>query len=130
MSFGLTFDKLVIIGLVVLLLVGPERLPGYAKRLGEWTRRARDYLGGARDRIREEMGPEFDDIDWQQLDPRRYDPRRIIREALEEPAAPTATGGESAYAERQRRLREAKDARGAGGSADQPVAAPFDSDAT
>jgi sec-independent protein translocase protein TatB len=28
------------------------------------------------------MGPEFDDIDWQQFDPRQYDPRRIVREAL------------------------------------------------
>ncbi|MGL5860798.1 MAG: hypothetical protein ACRCY9_06050, partial [Phycicoccus sp.] len=25
---------------------------------------------------------DFDDVDWQALDPRRYDPRRIVREAL------------------------------------------------
>ncbi len=125
-SLGLTFDKLLIIGLLVLLLVGPERLPVYARRLGEWTRRAREYLGGARERIREEMGPEFDDIDWQQLDPRRYDPRRIIREALAEPAEPTASGGESGYAERQRRLREERAAGGSGPGAP----APFDSEAT
>lgn len=37
---------------------------------------------GAKDRMREEMGPEFDEVDWQKLDPRQYDPRRIIREAL------------------------------------------------
>ena len=28
------------------------------------------------------MGPDFDDVDWRTLDPRQYDPRRIIREAL------------------------------------------------
>ena len=28
------------------------------------------------------MGSEFDDVDWQKLDPRQYDPRRIIKEAL------------------------------------------------
>ena len=28
------------------------------------------------------MGPEFDEVDWKKLDPRQYDPRRIIREAL------------------------------------------------
>jgi sec-independent protein translocase protein TatB len=36
----------------------------------------------ARGQLREQMGPEFDDIDWQQFDPRQYDPRRIVREAL------------------------------------------------
>ena len=28
------------------------------------------------------MGEDFDDVDWRTLDPRQYDPRRIIREAL------------------------------------------------
>jgi len=122
-SFGLTFDKLLLIAVLALLLIGPERIPQYAKRLGEWARRARDYLGGARERMREEMGPEFDDIDWKQLDPRQYDPRRIIREALTE--QPTqASARESAYAQRQRRLREQREA------ARSDVAAPFDPDAT
>jgi sec-independent protein translocase protein TatB len=37
---------------------------------------------GASKQVRNEMGPEFDDIDWSKLDPRQYDPRRIVREAL------------------------------------------------
>lgn len=122
MSFGLTFDKLLLIGVLALLLIGPERIPQYARRLGEWARRARDYLGGARERIREEMGPEFDDIDWKQLDPRQYDPRRIIREALTD--QPQASARESAYAQRQRRLREQRE------SASTATQAPFDPDAT
>ncbi|OJX62284.1 MAG: Sec-independent protein translocase TatB [Micrococcales bacterium 73-13] len=124
MSFGLTFDKLLLIAVLALLLIGPERLPAYARRLGEWTRRLRDYLGGARERMREEMGPEFDEIDWKQLDPRQYDPRRIIREALAEPAS-AAPARESAYAQRQRRLREQREA-----AAESGAATPFDPDAT
>jgi len=122
-SFGLTFDKLLLIAVLALLLIGPDRIPQYARRLGEWARRARDYLGGARERMREEMGPEFDDIDWKQLDPRRYDPRRIIREALTE-QAPQASARESAYAQRQRRLREQREA------ASTDAEAPFDPEAT
>ena len=125
MSLGLTFDKLLLIAVLALLLIGPERLPGYARRLGDWARRAREYLGGARARMREEIGPEFDDIDWKQLDPRQYDPRRIIREALTEPAPSTVR--ESAYAQRQRRLREQRESAAASGT---PVPAPFDPDAT
>src|SRR4051812_33495770 len=37
---------------------------------------------GASEQMREELGPEFDEIDWRKLDPRQYDPRRIVREAL------------------------------------------------
>jgi sec-independent protein translocase protein TatB len=79
---GLTFDKIFIILLIALFVIGPEKLPGYAKRLGELVRSVKRMADGAKDRMRDEMGPEFDDVDWKQLDPRQYDPRRIIRDAL------------------------------------------------
>ncbi len=82
MFFGLTIEKLLLIGLIAALIVGPERLPRYAEALATFTRRARDWVSSARTRVRDEMGEEFDDVDWRTLDPRQYDPRRIIREAL------------------------------------------------
>jgi sec-independent protein translocase protein TatB len=82
MFFGLTIEKLVLIGVIAALLVGPERLPRYAESLARLTGRARDFLQGAKSRVRDEMGEDFDDVDWRKLDPRQYDPRRIIREAL------------------------------------------------
>ena len=80
--FGLSFDKIVVIAIIAVFLLGPDRLPGYAAKLGRLTRTVRDMANGARDRMQEEMGPEFQDVDWKKLDPRQYDPRRIIREAL------------------------------------------------
>jgi sec-independent protein translocase protein TatB len=90
MFFGLTIEKLLLIGVIAALLVGPERLPRYAESLARLTKRAREMLQGARTRMRDEMGPEFDEVDWRKLDPRQYDPRRIIREALLDDA-PVAT---------------------------------------
>jgi sec-independent protein translocase protein TatB len=80
--FGLTFEKLLIIGVIAVFLLGPDRLPAYAAKLAQLIRSLRDMARGAKDRMRDEMGPEFDDVDWRKLDPRQYDPRRIIREAL------------------------------------------------
>jgi sec-independent protein translocase protein TatB len=80
--FGLTFDKLLIIGIIAVVVLGPERLPHYAGQLARLVKSARGFANGARDRMRDEMGPDFDDLDWKKLDPRQYDPRRIIREAL------------------------------------------------
>jgi len=98
-SFGLTFDKLIIIAVIAVFLIGPDRLPGYAAQLARMVRALRTMADGAKDRMREEMGPEFDEVDWKKLDPRQYDPRRIIREALlEDPVTaptPDATAGES-----------------------------------
>ncbi|MFT4230288.1 MAG: Sec-independent protein translocase TatB [Microbacterium sp.] len=90
MFAGITFEKLLLIGVLAAFLIGPERLPRVAEALAQFTRRARDYLRGAQDRVRDEMGPDFDDVDWKKLDPRQYDPRRIIKEALldDAPVAP------------------------------------------
>lgn len=82
MFFGLTIEKLLLIGVIAAFIVGPERLPRYAEALAGFTRRARDWVASARTRVRDEMGEDFDDVDWRTLDPRQYDPRRIIREAL------------------------------------------------
>jgi sec-independent protein translocase protein TatB len=87
--FGLSFEKLLIIGVIAVFVVGPERLPRYTAQLAKFTRTVRDMANGAKDRMREEMGPEFEEVDWKKLDPRQYDPRRIIREALLDDA-PTA----------------------------------------
>jgi len=103
--FGLTFDKLLIVAVIAAFVIGPERLPAYAAKLGQLVRSLRDFANGAKDRMRDEMGPEFDDVDWKKLDPRQYDPRRIIREALLEDG-PEAAGAikpvtQSAYAQRK-----------------------------
>lgn len=84
-SFGLTFDKVIIIAVIAVFLVGPERLPGYAAQLARLVRAVRTMADGAKVRLRDEMGSDFDEVDWKKLDPRQYDPRRIIREALLEP---------------------------------------------
>ena len=124
MSFGLTIEKLLIIGIIALFMIGPDRLPAYSAQFGRLVRQLRDMASGAKDRMRDELGPDFDDMDWKKLDPRQYDPRRIIREALQEspeksvttgtPSAPEAI--ESAYVKRKRMK--------------QGTPAPFDSDAS
>jgi sec-independent protein translocase protein TatB len=80
--FSINGGELVVLLLVALVVLGPERLPQYAAQLAGLVRQARGFALRAREQVRSEMGPEFDDVDWQVLDPRRYDPRRIVREAL------------------------------------------------
>lgn len=76
--FGLTIEKLIVIGVIAGLILGPERLTGFAALLGRTVRRARVLLASSKERIEEE----FPDIDWKKVDPRQYNPRRIIADAL------------------------------------------------
>jgi sec-independent protein translocase protein TatB len=50
---------LVVVGLVVL---GPERLPGAIRWTSNALRQTRDYLSGATSQLRDDLGPEFDDL--------------------------------------------------------------------
>ncbi|MEO6529810.1 MAG: twin-arginine translocase TatA/TatE family subunit, partial [Specibacter sp.] len=80
--FGINTPELILIALVAVLVIGPTRLPGYVEKLKNLIREVRKMASGARETIKEEAGVDIDDIDWKKLDPRQYDPRRIIREAL------------------------------------------------
>ena len=50
---------LVVAGLVIL---GPERLPGAIRWTSGALRQARDYISGATSQLRDDLGPEFDDL--------------------------------------------------------------------
>ncbi len=80
--FGISGTEFIVLLVVAAIVLGPERLPHYAQQLGRLVRELRRMAQGASEQVRAELGPEFDDIDWRKLDPRQYDPRRIVREAL------------------------------------------------
>lgn len=88
--FGLSGEKLLILGLIAVFVLGPDRLPTYAKQFANLVKSVRRMAEGAKGQLENEIGEE---LDWKKLDPRQYDPRRIIREALVEDAepAPSAT---------------------------------------
>jgi sec-independent protein translocase protein TatB len=127
--FGINGWELVIILVVAMLVIGPERLPVYAEQLGSLVRRGRDLLQTAKARVDDELGPEFNDVDWSKLDPRQYDPRKIVRDALldDTPYAGPAAAGSAAAA----RAAERNGTPSASvGAAAEPGKAPYDDEAT
>lgn len=87
--FDINGWEFILLAVLAVVVLGPERLPEYTLKLTRLIKQARAMADSARGQLREQMGPEFDDIDWKQFDPRQYDPRRIVREALlddDEPA--------------------------------------------
>src|SRR5256885_17232196 len=71
--------EILVLGIAGLFILGPERLPSAAAWVGRNLRKVREYAAGARDQLKPEMGPEFDELrkplaDLQPL--RNFDPRR------------------------------------------------------
>jgi sec-independent protein translocase protein TatB len=77
-------DFLVLI-VAALFILGPERLPGAARWLGQTVRKVREYATGARDQLAAEVGDDFDDLrkplqDLARL--RNGDARRVLAQQL------------------------------------------------
>lgn len=87
--FGVGLPELAVIAFVAVLLVGPERLPELAKQAGRMLRQLRTLANAARDEIREELGPEYSDLELTDLDPRKIVRKHIV-EAMEDDEPPRA----------------------------------------
>lgn len=53
--FDVGFFELLLIGIVALLVVGPERLPKLARTAGMWLGRGRRFIGSVKDDIEREI---------------------------------------------------------------------------
>ncbi|HXT44388.1 MAG TPA: Sec-independent protein translocase protein TatB [Pseudonocardiaceae bacterium] len=60
--FNIGWGEFLILIVAGLLILGPERLPSAAAWLGRTVRQVRDYANGAREQLRNELGPEFDEL--------------------------------------------------------------------
>ncbi|WP_258933630.1 twin-arginine translocase TatA/TatE family subunit [Nesterenkonia pannonica] len=66
---GINAYEFLVLLLLAVILLGPERLPQYAQKLGQWVRQGRRMAEDAKVRFREETGTDFDEVDWDKYDP-------------------------------------------------------------
>ncbi len=88
--------EILVLGIAGLFILGPERLPAAASWVGRNVRKVREYATGAREQLKTELGPEFDELrkplqDLQQL--RNFDPKQIVANQLFGDDANGANGG-------------------------------------
>jgi sec-independent protein translocase protein TatB len=76
--FNLGPMELIVLAIVGLIVLGPDRLPGLARDAGRMLRTLRDLAQGARTQLRDELGPEFADVDLRNLNPRTAIQRAVL----------------------------------------------------
>jgi sec-independent protein translocase protein TatB len=89
--FGVGLPELAVIAFVAVLVFGPDKLPEFARQAGRMARQVRKFANEARDELREELGPDYADLELRDLDPRTI-VRKHIAEAMNEPIAEPAPG--------------------------------------
>lgn len=81
--FGIGLPELMVIGIVAVVVFGPDRLPEFARQAGRLVRQVRNLAQSAQTQLREELGPEYADLRLTDLDPRQAI-RKHILEAMED----------------------------------------------
>ena len=81
--FGVGLPEFLVIFVVAILVFGPDRLPDFARQAGRFLRQMKNFTQAARDDLRNELGPEFADLELSDLDPRKA-VRKHILEAMED----------------------------------------------
>ncbi|MGO1561815.1 MAG: twin-arginine translocase TatA/TatE family subunit [Actinomycetaceae bacterium] len=81
---GISGSELIVLLLVGFLVVGPEKLPDLSRQLARVVVKIREVARDTQSKVRDELGDDLEE--WKNLDPRQYDPRRIVADAMREPA--------------------------------------------
>ncbi len=119
--FDLSIPKLFILAVIALVIFGPHELPKIASQVGRALRDLRKIAEGAKNDLREGLGPEFSDFDIEDLNPKRFVQKHLFDDVNGDNGNSAARATAAAQADRPR-------ANGA------PLApgerAPYDTDAT
>jgi sec-independent protein translocase protein TatB len=72
--------EFLVLGIVAVIVIGPDRLPGLARDAARMLRTLRELATGARTQLRDELGPEFADLGLDDL--RNLNPRTALQRAI------------------------------------------------
>ena len=100
--FDIGLGEFVVLAVLALLVLGPEKLPKFAADAARMLRQVRRMANNAREDVRRELGPELQDISLQDLNPRTALRKHVLdgvdddepREAPRRTPGATPPGGE------------------------------------
>jgi sec-independent protein translocase protein TatB len=85
--FDLSIGKLLVLAVIALVIFGPHELPKMASQAGRALRDLRKIAEGAKNDLREGLGPEFADFDLEDLNPKRFVQKHLFDDLNGDPAA-------------------------------------------
>jgi len=115
--FDLSMWKLMVLGVIALVVFGPDKLPQLARDAGRTMRQLRVMAQTARTELKAELGDTVGEFDFSDLNPRTFVRKHLLDDLDADLTAPAATTA-------------ATSARPAPAAAPLTSPAPYDLDAT
>lgn len=78
MFFDLSPFKLVALLIIATLVFGPDKLPEMILQVRDFIRKVRAFADSAEQKVREELGPEFKDFEFEDLNPRTFVTKHLL----------------------------------------------------
>ena len=78
--FDLSITKLLILGVLGLMIFGPDQLPKIAAQAGKALRDLRRLAESAKSDLTESLGPEFRDFDFNDLNPKSFVRKHLLED--------------------------------------------------
>lgn len=89
--FDLSIPKLLVLAVIALVIFGPHELPKIASQAGKALRDLRRIAEGAKSDLREGLGPEFRDFDFEDLNPKTFVRKHLMDDLEAAISAPSVT---------------------------------------
>jgi sec-independent protein translocase protein TatB len=80
--FGMGWPEMLVIGIVAVMVFGPDKLPDLARQAGGFLRGLRRMMDDARSDLSRELGDDYDK--FKDLNLRDLNPREFVRKQLTE----------------------------------------------
>ncbi|MFB7758906.1 sec-independent translocase [Streptomyces xiamenensis] len=78
MFFDIGSLEFLVIIVLAILVFGPEKLPKMIQDAARLIRKVRDFSDNAKQDIRSELGPEFKDFEFEDLNPKRFAQKHLL----------------------------------------------------
>jgi len=141
--FDIGAPEFILLIVFAVILFGPEKLPELARKAARVVNYVRNIAGNAQQQLGRELGPEFENLDVRDLNPRTFIQKHLLDDVepivadVKADLADAHSLGQAASADVASAIESAKDT-SPGGPADVMAAAtpaarvltPFDPDAT
>ena len=76
--FDVGLPELMVLVISALFIFGPDKLPEFAKQAGRMVRTVRKMAANARSELSSELGPEFANLDLNDLNPRALVKKHVL----------------------------------------------------
>jgi sec-independent protein translocase protein TatB len=140
--FDIGAPEFLLLIVAAVILFGPEKLPEFARKAARVVRYVRDIAGNAQQQLGKELGPDFEDLDVRDLNPRSFIQKHLLDDVdpiiadVKSDFSDASAVGKGAAADLTDAINDVKDI-SPGGPQDVMAAAtpslvltPFDPDAT